>query len=444
MKLKTILLVPLLIVALAYVGAKGYIYYKTKDGLDKMIRMASPIVQIDYSDIGSELSGAILIDNVRITPTGTYDEITIQQLRLSGNGFNFLLDLARGFKSKEIPAQMTISFHKLQSPVSSSFISNLVSSFGKTSTKNKIKSCSIPGILNAVGLKELGVPAISINGSMGYMYDKEASQAEYNLRYDLLGVESSLFDLRMSQLSAQGMMGLGKLPIVDDIHIVRQFDQEYMKQIVNYCATEASLSSAAFIDDLFTQSDDYYLRTLGFIPGPGLSELFKQLISNAGTVEIRANPSSELSQALLKAYRPEDLIDLFGVTASYNGTPVTDLSFSMQSSMSQKQKSAERTARVEPPVQPASLDKPTKPKQIIRPKLRYLDTKISDLKEYINYKVRAYTLNNSIPKEGILVSISNNTINIEHLVFSGKMTSHLHIDRIEHIDVLRIETPEDK
>ncbi len=443
MKLKTILFVPLLIVGLAYVGAKGYIYYKAKAGLDKMIQVASPLIQIDYTDIGSELSGAILIDNVRITPTGTYDEVTVQQIRLSGNGFGFLLDLARGFKNNEPPAQMSIAFHKLESPVSSSFVSDLAASFGKANRKKKIKACSIPGILNAIGLKEIGISTISINGSMGYIYDKESSRAEYNLRYDMAGVESSLFDLKMSQLSAQGMMGLGKLPVIEEIHMVRQFEPEYIKQIVNHCATAASLAATVFIDDLFTQSDEYYLKTLGFVPGPGLSELFKHLISNAGTVEIRATPSSEISPALLKAYRPEDLVDLFGVTASYNGTPVTDLSFSMQSSMPKRQQSTGQATNAQAPAQLTSPAKSTKPQPKARPKLRYLDTEMLDLKKYINYKVRAYTLNNSIPKEGILVSINNNTINIEHLVFSGKMTSHLHVDRIERVEVLRIETPED-
>jgi hypothetical protein len=63
-KIKTLLIVPLVVVGLAYIGAKGYLYYKTKTALDKFIQLASPVVQIDYSDVGSKLSGTLYIDNI--------------------------------------------------------------------------------------------------------------------------------------------------------------------------------------------------------------------------------------------------------------------------------------------------------------------------------------------------------------------------------------------
>lgn len=431
----------MLTAGLAYLGAKGYIYYKTKSGLDKIIQMASPIVQIDYTDIGSELTGTIFIDNVRITPTGSSDEITINRISVSGNGFKFLFDLARSFASNEFPSQMDIDFDKLEAPASISFLSDITSSLSKGEDRVKIETCSIPGILNAAGLKELNLSTITINGSMGYIYDKDINQAELKLKYYLAGIESMLLDLRVSQLTTQGMLGSGKLPVIEELHLVKQYESEYMKQIIMHCATAASQSTTAFIDELFTQSDEYYIKSLGFVPGPGLSELFKQLINNAGTVEIRATPSSEITPALLKAYRPEDLVDLFGVTASYNGAPVKDLSFSMQSSISKIPPGAPTST---PRAISSSQAKLTKLRPKPKPKLRYLDTDLLDLKNYINYMVRAYTQNNSIPKEGMLVSITNNTVNIEQLVFSGKITSHLHTESIIRIEVLRKEMPEDK
>ncbi len=438
MKLKTLITVPLIIVALVYAGAKGYIYYKVKTGLDKMIALAAPVVQIDYSGIGSELTGSIQIENVRITPTGTYNQLTIQQIEIAGDGYKFLFALARGFDNREIPAQMTISFTKLEMPTTSPFLSNLTSYIAKDGNKKRLVACTIPGILNAVGLKELDTDSISITGSMGYVFDQDAEQAEYHLRYDLAGVESSSLEMRLSQLSAAGMMGLGQLPIIEELRMVRQFNNKYMQQMIKHCATTANLSTRAFIDDLFTQSDDYYLKTLGFIPGPGLSELFRQLITNAGTVEIRATPSSEISPGILNAYRPEDLVDLFGVTASYNDNPITDLSFSVQpSSPRQKAEPPANASREEisTPVAPAVKTIRKKPKS----RFLYLDTDVSDLSNYINYRIRVYTLNNNLPKRGILVSINNNTLNIEQLIFNGKMTSHVNLGDIDKVEVLRRE-----
>jgi hypothetical protein len=35
-------------------------------------------------------------------------------------------------------------------------------------------------------------------------------------------------------------------------------------------------------------------------------------------------------------------------------------------------------------------------------------------------------------------------MDVEHLVFGGKMSSHIYIDTVERVEVLRKEGPEDK
>ncbi len=444
MKIRTLIISLLLVAGLAYIGAKGYIYYKTKTALDKIIQLASPVVQIDYTDVGSKLSGSIYIDNIRLTPTGTYDEVSIQKLSITGNGLNFLFDLSRGFKSNEPPPQMNIAFENFAMPVSSLFLSNLSSSINKKNSKIEFETCSIPGILNATGLQEIDISSITANGSFGYIYDKAANQAELNIKYDLAGIESTMLNMKLSQLSTNTIIGVGKLPVVEKFSLTRQYKPEYIKQITNHCATNSSLATATFIDELFTQSDEYYLETLGFVPGPGLSKLFRQLITNAGTVEVIARPSSEISPVLLKAYRAEDLVDLFGVTASYNSKPIKDLSFSSRSSAA-KSKQKIQKSRVKSVVQHTptiSKIKINKPKS--KPKLRFLDTEISDLKNYLNYQVRIFTRNKNKPKRGILASITTNKIDVEQLVFGGKMSSHIYIDTIDRIEILRKERPEDQ
>lgn len=443
MKIKTLIIVPLLIVGIAYIGAKGYIYYKAKAAMEKVIQLASPFVQIDYTDVGSKLDGTIYVDSLRLTPTGTYDETTIKRLSVTGNGVSFLLDVAKGFNNNQLPSQMAIKFEKLVVPVSSTLFPNLGDSLSRNSTKVKFEECSIPWILNASGINKIGISSISADGNFAYVFDRAASQAELKLEYDLTGIESTLIKIQLSQLSTHGMIGVGKLPITEKLSITRQYKPSYITQTTNHCATEASLSTASFIDDLFTQSDDYYIRTLGFVPGPGLSKLFKNLLTNAGTVKITATPSSELSPALLKAYRPEDLADLFGVTASYNSSQITDLSFSTKSTTvknKQRQTSPNNKTAYEPPTPlPKKTDK-TKPKA----KLRYLDTEISDLKDYLHHKVHVYTQNSIKPKRGILTTITTKKIDVEQLVFGGRISSHIYIDTIERIEVLRKDIPEDK
>ncbi len=441
MKAKTIITIPLILAGLAYLGAKGYIYYKVKAGLDKMIQIAAPFVQIDYSSIGSSLSGSVSVDKVRMTPAGTYDEVSIRKLEVSGDGPKFLFDLAHGFEKNEPPGQMALAIHQLESPISSTFFSSVSSPFNKGGKRTTIETCSLAGIINILGLKELGFPSITVNANMRYVYDEASNELEMKINYDIAGVESSYLSLKMNKISAAGIIGLGSMPILDELALVRQVEPGYMKQIVTLCSGNAGQTPSTFIDTLFNQSDEHYLKTLGFIPGPGIKKVLKQLITNSGQIEIRATPSTEINPSALTAYRPQDLIDLLGVNVRYNDKPVTDLSFSVQLNKpgpktkppSSQNKPDTNLAQTSP------LAMSTKVKPASRSKLRYIETDVSELPRYLNYRVRIYTLNNNKAKQGLLVSINNQTINIEQVLYSGKMTSHLHISRIAKIEVLRRE-----
>jgi len=81
----------------------------------------------------------------------------------------------------------------------------------------------------------------------------------------------------------------------------------------------------------------------------------------------------------------------------------------------------------------------TTPAPRTRLRLRYIETNTADLENYLLYRVRIYTLDNDRPKQGVLISIKNQTINVEELLHSGKMTVHLHHSRISRVEVLRRE-----
>ncbi len=442
MKIKALITIPLILAAVVYIAAKGYIYYTVTDSLDKIKRIAAPIIQLEYGGFGSSLNGSIYLDRVSLTPTGSYDEISIRQLVISGDGPLFLYDLTRGFKRGKPPEQMIITVRQLESPVTNQFITSLMHNFGKDDLeleKRKVEPCSLAGILRSSGLKELGYPSLSINGKMGYRYDKNTGEIQFDLVYELAGVESSSISLKVNRLSPDVVTGKGKMPVIDDLHYVHMVQPGYMKQIVTMCSATAAQTPDAFIDKLFTQPDKYYLESLGFIPGPGLSAMLKQLITRGGELDIWAIPPAGIDPATLSAYRADDLVDLLGITVSYNNKPVNDLRFSLKSrkeKMSASPTKIKRSQNLSPEPGPvASTATTTKS----RAKLRYIETDISDLPKYINRRVRIYTIDNSIPKQGLLVSIKHSTVNVEHLLYNGKMIAHLHKSRIAKLEVLRRE-----
>jgi hypothetical protein len=429
---KALIIVPLVVAALAYAGIKGYIYYNVKTDLDRMVSAAAPFMQIEYGGIGSDLSGIISVDRLSLTPTGSYDEISIQRLELSGDGPGFLLELMHGFKQEQPPARMALSVHRLESPVTSTFLTNIGPRLG-AAWNRQTDSCSLAGILKASGLKELGFPGLTINGDMGYTYDRDSGEVQFNLDYELAGVEATSLNLKASGISTAGLMGLGEPPFLQQLHLARRIQPGYMKQVATMCATNSGQSQDQFIEGLVTRPASHYLQNLGFIPGPGLKAMLKQLVTHAGELEILANPSSEINPANLSAYRPGDIIDLLGLTVSYNGNPVTDLSFSTRLKTPHAKTTAAYGGRSLPgePGLADAQDSGTPPK------LRYIETDVSRLEGFLLHRVRIYTLDNDKPKQGVLTSIRNQTVHVEQLLHNGKMTVHLHRDRIARVEVLR-------
>jgi len=103
-------------------------------------------------------------------------------------------------------------------------------------------------------------------------------------------------------------MGLGKPPGVSRLNLQRTMEPGYIKQMITMCSGKTATSPDRFIDSLVTKSDQHYLNTLGFIPGPGLKQMFKQLLTKPGTLQIQAEPSTNIDQATLSAYRASDLL----------------------------------------------------------------------------------------------------------------------------------------
>ncbi len=438
MKLKALIIIPLVFAAISYAGIKGYIYYKIKSELGHAIQQALPVLQIDYGDISSDLNGMVSINRISLTPTGTYDEIRIRQLVISGDGPGFLFDLAHGFKQDQPPAQLEIRFDQLESPVSSAFLTGLTTRLGQkqpVAWNTKSNVCSLAGILKGSGLKELGFPGITINGSMGYNYDQQGGVAQIKFNYELAGVETSRIGLELNGLTAAGIMGLGSPPAISKLNLQRTMEPGYIKQMITMCSGKTATNPDRFIDSLVTRSDQHYLNTMGFIPGSGLKQMFKQLLAKPGILQIQAEPSSNIDQATLSAYRASDLVHLLGLSVSHNNQQVTDLSFQTQIKPSAS-RTPLRTGPLDSSPARATHQKPT-PRS--RPKLRYIETDIAKLSDYLHYRVRIYTLDNDKPKQGVLISIRNQTINVEQVLYSGKMTAHLHTGRIARIEVLRRE-----
>jgi hypothetical protein len=431
-KLKTLIAIPVVLALLAYAGIKGYIYFKVKSELDRMVQMAAPFADIEYGGIGSDLSGTLSVENILVAPAGTNEEMIVRRIEVAGDGPGFLLDLMKGFDKGEPPPRMSVTMRQADLPVSGDLFSGVGPqfSFGPAGQESKKpKACTLSGILQTVGLDAIGYSSVTANANMKYEYTQAGGEVSMSFDYDLVGIESLAMDVEMSGFTAAGAMGLGQMPAFGSIRMSYRVEPDYMKRMISYCAGRVDKQPQGYINSLFSQSDAHYLNSLGFIPGEGLKTMFKELLTKGGQVDLSARPSSQMNPAMFGVYRPEDIVRMMGLNVSYNEKQVTDLSFYLES----QDEVAGSTS--------ATKSGSGKAGKKELPRLYYQDTSIGELDKYLHHKVRIYTQEAEKPKQGRLVSVKNQIVTVEQVIHGGKFTAHLPDYVITRAEVLRAKLP---
>ncbi len=97
------LLLFLLIPALAYGAVKGFLYYKAKRNIDEMVATVSSQVDVRYTDISTDLRGAVTVSGITVQPMGYDDSLHIEAIRVASDDPLFFYHGARWEPGKNTP-----------------------------------------------------------------------------------------------------------------------------------------------------------------------------------------------------------------------------------------------------------------------------------------------------------------------------------------------------
>lgn len=436
MKLKNALLVPVVAGLLIYGGIKGFIYYKVKSGLDQMVTMAEPFAAISYGGIASGLEdGSITVEKISITPGGSSDAVQIDAINVRGDGLVFLLDLVNGFSMDKPPEQLQISVRQAEFPLNA----DILGQFEPEGSRDKAESCTIGGLFQYADLEHLGYETLIANISMSYRLDPRTGEMDVHSDYSLNTIESSSMEFFFKRVPQPGAMMMGATPVIDRFSIRYQLERGYLNGVIDYCAKQSGQTADSFIAGLFDKDDSYYLKNLGYLPGPGLRFALKQFIAEEpGEILITGNPGTDLDPSTLSAYKPADIVTLLGLELSVNNQLVTDLSFTLPETGGEGVISRIRESQVDSKPD-MSTGMQRNRKLVKQKKLRFIETELGQLKSYIGRNVKLYTSLLEKPKEGILVSLKDRQVHLEQRIYGGKMTTYVAFDDIKKAAVLRRE-----
>lgn len=431
MKLKRLLLISGAVGLVAYVALKGAIYYQVKNEVDRLGATLTPFASLKYDGIGSSLvDGSVSVEGVTLTPTEALLGIQIEQVRLQGDGPGFLFRLLEGFKPDQPPEQLQLQVERMSMPLGGGYLDY----WQPAGTSAPPDLCTLGGLLGQTEIERLGFRQRMADVRLRYDLDRRSGALTLQMGYyqdglTALSVETTLTDLFRPD-------GVG-VPRMERFSLLYRIDPDYMRNAVNYCAAEAGLEPAAFIERLFTVRPADYAKQLGVIPGKGLRAALRRLVSRPGEVLLTAVPDPGFSPASLQQYEPQQLIRQLGISLSVNDQPVTDLSFSLPQGDKPLTELLDQVAS-------GATGEPLKPEAPVTPppvqvRARFMDTPVERLGRYAGRHARVYANDRDEPQRGILMGLSDNQLELEQRLYGGKMTLYIPFAKISRVEVLRWE-----
>jgi hypothetical protein len=430
-KLKNALLVPIVIGLVAYGGVKGYLYFKVKQGLDRIVALSAPVATLRYGGIETSLTGAISVADIKITPIGAAVGVGIDRAELKGRGVAFLLDVVGGFNMNQPPEQLHLSVSRIRIPMGSDYLD----AFGLKVAGPQHVMCSLGGLLAQVGVEQLGFQQLVADAGLRYDYNQRAGEINFVMDYAMAGLSNFGMEMSIGGVPEPGALVSGAIPQIKQMIVRYEVDQGYTQRVIESCAKQAGQDRSSFVSALFSQAPGYFVKNIGFVPGEGIRFTLRHLLTQPGELRITLSPEGPINPAVLSAYKPQDLLRVLGVNVSINGQPVSDLSFTLP-------EGGEKLASLFGDGAASGADKgeqvQAKGRSAVKQvRIRYIATPIGELQRYIGRDVRVFGTDRDEPQQGVLVALKNGQLDLEQRLHGGKMTLYIQASKIGRVEVLR-------
>ncbi|MCP3663510.1 MAG: hypothetical protein GY696_13635 [Gammaproteobacteria bacterium] len=432
MKLKKILLLITLPPLLAYAGVKGYIYQSVKTNMDSVIVQARPFAEIQYGAIGSSLiEGAINLDSITITPTGKAGDLKIEQFKIQGDGLGFLLDISQGRVANTPPKKMLINLTGFTIPTGDTISNSL---FISDSSASRHAACTLSGIFIQAGVDELGYDYLKGDASLGYNLDRSGGTMQLRFKYEMDDIDALDLEATINGLPSSPKLLATSNPTLELLDLSYRVENGYMQQMLNHCADRHKLSRQEYIEYLLGS----LTHELGIQPSEDLLNGVRRMLERPGEMQLHIKPPGELNPALLSYLPPEKLTQALGLEISFNGFPVDDLSFSPPPGGDQKSGVLGTLQDLQEKPDRASIDKqaelvPKKPKA--RFQSYFAKSSVLDLHKHKGREARIFSIDNEIPRRGVIIDVSPNYVTLEQHIHSGTFTSYIPKENIRRVEV---------
>jgi hypothetical protein len=421
-KLILILLIP----ALAYGALKGIMYYNAKSTIDEFIQTASAQADIRYSDISTDLRGAVTISGISVQPLGFEDTIGVDSLRVASDDPLFFV---RG--SKLMPGEVTLpnslsySVSGIQLPLSSDILAGAGKEAGADPCAQGLDIQ--PELLRKIGFSEL---AVDLDGS--YRLDETSRTLEIGMNMDLHDIESmqlaaTMNDVDIETLSQGGapQFSLGRMSF--SVRVSPEFGRQALKTCAMGSDATVQEWSGILAEQMLTQ-----LEQQGLSLGSGLRNAVREFYRDWGEFEVVAAPPQPVGLLSLMFLPPDQLADTLSLQMSLNNRPITDTSFRLQQP---EGKGLAALFGGEQQGTGAGAKTRTQQPRRILVKRSYESVPVSQIGNHVGQQVQLKSRGQPM-REGLLHAIGGGEVEVRQTLHGGKYSVHVALKDIESLKVL--------
>ncbi len=371
-KLLSIVIAIVAVAILLGVGAIGYLWYSTKQEVDRLVTAAKPFAEISYGGIDVSPAGSMGVNRLRIRPVIVNDSISIGAIRLNTPNFLALLNVRWQLSQNQLPEALALSFQDFELSLSGGILGVDPAGHADESSPFDHLDALGCGPITAFGApewREMGYDRFLGNVEIGYRIDSKNNLLELRVDSDMR--DWATLNLSIGLALTKPPKSLMELPLSLTPKLAKlsfMLRDDGLNQRRNaYCAAKAGKPLPEYLAD-HVQRVVERLRANGVILGPGLIAAYQSYLTEGSALTITAAPPAPINPAELHEYAPADIVKLLGLRVKVNEVAVTDLAVDWNAAAITKALNIKTKPESEPELEPqtASAPPPSPPSTAIK------------------------------------------------------------------------------
>ncbi|HEX7028080.1 MAG TPA: hypothetical protein VF268_12635 [Gammaproteobacteria bacterium] len=439
MSIKNLVIAVIAAAGLAYGGVKGYLYIKVNQQMERLTVAASPFAHIEYGSVGSTLDGVVLLSDIAVRPRGIDDTVNVEQLRIVTPGLGFLLRGGESMSQGEFPERFGMHLQGVTLSLDGALVKMLEEMEAEQSGRQPSPDhvCTLSRDFITDQYRQLGFRQMVFDSSVMFDHRPASTEVRLAIDYVLRGVERGDIAITFTGIGDSIQSAAIGQPLLKRVEAGYKPDADLVARTLEHCAQREGVDVQTYTESLFDKDDDYFAQTIGFIPGPGIRAAIRRMILERGELRIVAEPLSPLDLNTVHLYQPEDWPGLFGLTASVDDNPVTDLSFRVPGYTVDPGKqhsifNIPGLTQAEEP-EPDAVQEAVPEQKRNSPRFRVVDKR--RIHELRWKDVRIVTLEGK-RRSGTITDVKDGLVYLENRMTGGSMSTQVSIASIKQIEVL--------